>query len=304
MRAYSFPLLALHDPPFQGELWEKRPALRGYAAFVHIFPRPATAWWAWKERVPVRVGTARRWYHWLTCTRLPKVSRRHSGLHETQLNFAVLAPLLPPSLREKALRLSWSELLLYRPRLRAAGAIPSFVEEVLREGAYRVALHVGSGGGAPQWPLDKWIALASQLTERLPGVKLILTGNAAEEGRIGELIRRAPHLPWVSTVGRLSLSELVALLERVDCLVGGSTGPLHIAAAVGTPVVGLFPATAAMGPWRWRPLTEKAHLFGGENLCLSCPQAENCTCLNQISEQAVAEAVIQQVRAHSGSKKL
>lgn len=304
MRSYSFPLLELHEPPFKGLLWEKRPALRGYAAFVHIFPRPAIAWWAWKERVPIRVGTSRRWYHWMTCNRLPKVSRRHSGLHETQLNFAVLAPLLPPSLREKALRLSWSELLLYRPRLRAAGAPTPWVMEILENASCRVALHVGSGGGAPQWPLDKWVGLASHLAEQLPGVKFLLTGSAMEEGRITALMRQAPHLPWVSTAGKLTLSELVALLEKVDCLIAGSTGPLHIAAAVGTPVVGLFPSTAAMGPWRWRPLTEKARLFGGESLCTTCPQAENCTCLNQISEQAVATAVIQQVRAHSGSKKL
>ncbi|WP_460502102.1 glycosyltransferase family 9 protein, partial [Hymenobacter agri] len=74
---------------------EQVAALRRFdaAAIVHVFPNKLLARLAQKARIPVRIGTRNRWQHWLTCNRLVALSRRHSPLHEAQLNLQLLQPL-------------------------------------------------------------------------------------------------------------------------------------------------------------------------------------------------------------------
>lgn len=287
---YTAPLLQAHDPPASYLVWEEKPSLRGYQAIVHVFPRFALAWRALGSGIPRRVGTSRRWYHWLTCTDLPRVARRHSGLHEALLNFRLLAPLLPQPLQEKAQNLSWEELLAYRARLRPVAPLPELVEEALAPFSFLIGLHVGGAGGAPRWPLSSWKVLAEVLAERFPQAGLVLTGSYPERPLVEGLIRLASGLPWVMLAGQLSLADLVGLLARLKVLVAGSTGPLHIGAAVGVPVVGLFPSGPSTGPWRWRPLSPLSQVLGGSVLCLRCP-GEGCPCLQAISPGDVVAAV-------------
>jgi heptosyltransferase-3 len=63
------------------------------AAIIHVFPNKALARLAQQAGIPMRIGTRNRWFHWLTCNRLVALSRRHSPLHEAQLNLRLLAPL-------------------------------------------------------------------------------------------------------------------------------------------------------------------------------------------------------------------
>ena len=60
----------------------------------------------------------------------------------------------------------------------------------------------------------------------------------------------------LSLAGMLSLPELAALYARASVVVANSTGPLHLAAALGTPVVGIYPQLTAMSPARWGPYTD------------------------------------------------
>lgn len=284
------PLLQSHDPPSAYLVWEEKPSLKGYQAIVHVFPRPALAWQAVWAGIPRRVGTSRRWYHWFTCSDLPRVARRHSGLHEALLNFQLLVPLLPAPWQEKVRNLSWEELLSYRARLRPVGPLPEVVEKALEPFPLLIGLHVGGAGGAPHWPLSSWKALAGALVGRFPTAGLVLTGSLQEKLLIETLLRLAPELPWVPLAGQLSLAELIGVLARLKVLVAGSTGPLHIGAALGTPVVGLFPSGPGTGPWRWRPLAPVGQVLGGAALCLRCP-GEGCPCLQAISPGQVLEAV-------------
>lgn len=283
---YTAPLLGLHEPPFSALVWEERPTLQA-EAIVHVFPRAAIAWAAWRQGIPKRVGTARRWYHTLTCTDRPRVSRRYSGKHEAALNFALLAPLLPPPLRAIVEAPTWEFLLQYRARLRASGSLPPAVRVRLDGYAPLVVLHVGTAGGAPQWPLAYWAEVAHYLQAAFPRIGLVLTGTAAESVRLAQLRALRPPLRWIDLSGQLDLAGLVALLGQVHLVIAGSTGPLHIAAAVDTPTVGIFPATAAMGPWRWRPLSPYSQVVGGTPLCTRCT-APACRCLAQITPESVA----------------
>ncbi|WP_133271635.1 glycosyltransferase family 9 protein [Hymenobacter radiodurans] len=82
------------------ELLEKPPSAQvellkaeGATAILHVSPNKAVARLAQQADIPVRIGTRNRWFHWLTCNRLVALSRRHSPLHEAQLNLRLLGPL-------------------------------------------------------------------------------------------------------------------------------------------------------------------------------------------------------------------
>src|SRR5580658_791432 len=60
------------------------------AAILHVFPVPEIARRAKKLEIPLRIGTTNRIYHWFTCNRLIRLSRRNSVLHEAQLNLKLL----------------------------------------------------------------------------------------------------------------------------------------------------------------------------------------------------------------------
>lgn len=287
--SYAAPLVAHHDPPFQYVIWSHEiDTLRGYDAIIHVFPRNSIAWAALRAKIPRRVGTSRRWYHWLTCTHRPSVSRRFSGKHEAALNLALLAPLLPSELRPAVQNMTWQDVLPYRARLRPIAALPAFIAQAMDSDRLPIILHVGSAGGSPLW--KHWQSLALLLIARFPHALLIFTGGPHEKPFIQAITDNLPEGASLDTAGKLSLDELITLIAQTALLIAGSTGPLHIAAALDTPCIGLFPATPEMGPWRWRPLTASASVLYTEVSCSKCSPT-NCHCLVLIQPAQVIEQV-------------
>jgi heptosyltransferase-1 len=112
-------------------------------------------------------------------------------------------------------------------------------------------LNPGAGWGAKQWPAERYGEVAKQLTA--DGLKSLINFGPGEEdlaraveassGGAGEPIAR-------------SLTQLIALTRRASLFIGGDTGPMHLAAALGIPVVGIFGPTnpARNGPFRTRSI--------------------------------------------------
>ena len=105
-----------------------------------------------------------------------------------------------------------------------------------------VVLHYGTTWTTKLWPLESWQQLASLLAEK--GLRPILTWGNDEERQAAQSIFSASGERAVIWP-RGSLKELVALLRRVDLVVGADTGPVHIAAAVDTPTVSIYRVTDA-----------------------------------------------------------
>src|SRR5688572_17096040 len=117
-------------------------------------------------------------------------------------------------------------------------------------GSEPVLVNLGATKPANRWAPERFGALARALA-REPGVPVCFTGGPADLAAAA-VARDAAEEPRVrDLVGRTSLNQLVALTRRARLHVGCDTGPMHIAAAVGTPVVALFgPADPARtGPW-------------------------------------------------------
>ncbi|HEY0976853.1 MAG TPA: glycosyltransferase family 9 protein [Flavobacteriales bacterium] len=248
----------------------------GASELVHVFPQREVARWAKEADIPVRIGTAHRWWHWTTCNVRPWFSRRKSDLHEAQLNFKLLEPsgeMVVPSL---------AELITDTGFVAPAPDAP--VEALLPPGKHVVILHPGSRGSAVEWGIRNHVELARSLD---PDRHVVyFTGTEAEgAGFRSELPKDLVHVQDLS--GRLSLEQLIALIARSHALVAASTGPLHIAAACGIRAIGLYAPRRPIHPGRWAPLGLEAHALVYDPACTRCAKGAACDCITRIAPTRV-----------------
>lgn len=143
------------------------------------------------------------------------------------------------------------------------------------------------------WPADRYAALGDALAKE-HGCRIVLIGTA-DEGKALAQIASAMSVPVVVAAGALTFREAAALIARSCLLVSGDTGPMHVAAALGTPQVALFGATS---PAWYGPRTPSAISLLHEVPCGPCDQkecnqvdADYLCCLKLISvEEARAAA--------------
>jgi heptosyltransferase III len=122
------------------------------------------------------------------------------------------------------------------------------------------------------------------------GWGVAVTGGAAE----ADLGRQATAPGAVDLSGRTSLAQLAAVLRRAECLVAGNTGPAHLAAAVGTPVVSLFSPVVPVE--RWQPYGVASIVLGDQEAACRNTRARECPipghpCLGEITPAQVVSAV-------------
>ncbi|MDD5559177.1 putative lipopolysaccharide heptosyltransferase III [Candidatus Methylomirabilis sp.] len=128
-----------------------------------------------------------------------------------------------------------------------------------------VAVHPGARWWFKSWPAARFAALIDYIQGKL-GVKAVLLGSVADQ-EITEAILGQVETGCRSLAGRLTLLELAGLLRQAALFVGNDNGPMHIAAAMGTPVVGLF---GPADPRIWGPAGQgHATLYKGID-CRPC----------------------------------
>jgi ADP-heptose:LPS heptosyltransferase len=251
---------------------------------VHAFPRPAVARAALAARVPLRVGTSRRWYHWLTCNRLESVARRDSPLHEAQLNVRLARSLLPaPTGRSPSSRRSPASRPGSRSRARSRRSSPPTASPWSSTRGRRGARASG-----------RWRRGARSSPRSPPTASACSSPGSADEGRAIAAWTAALPAHAHDLTGRLSLAELVAVLAAADGVVAASTGPLHVAAAAGTRALGLFPPVRPMHPGRWAPLGARAEVLVAPAPCDACAAGDRraaCGCMDAIPAAAVRARV-------------
>jgi lipopolysaccharide heptosyltransferase II len=152
-----------------------------------------------------------------------------------------------------------------------------------------ILLHPGASAPSRRYPARHWAAAIRQLAERV-GLPMVLSGGVDEQELVDE-IREACGLAVHSLAGQLSLGELGATLKLAAVVVSNNTGPAHIAAAVGTPLVDLYAMTNPQHtPWQ----VPNRLLYHDVpcRFCMKsvCPQGHN-DCLTQIAPERVVEAV-------------
>lgn len=245
---------------------------------IHVFPVKAICRAARQARIPLRIATAGRLFSWFTCNRLPYIPRKDSRLHESQLNLKLLAPL------GINCDFALSEIPSYYG-LSTAG-LPCLFTGIPDDSTLKtVVLHPRSKGSAREWGLENF----GRLISLLPADKfnLVVTGTQAE----GESMRAFldEHLNRITDLtGRLTLPEFLGLIGSCYALVAASTGPLHLAAALGKRAIGLYAPMRPIFPTRWAPLGTKATWLVLDKICSDCRKTNDCKCIRSIKPEDVA----------------
>ncbi|MGQ0635389.1 MAG: glycosyltransferase family 9 protein [Planctomycetaceae bacterium] len=154
-----------------------------------------------------------------------------------------------------------------------------------------LALHPGAGWPTKRWPVEKF----SELARRFAG-SLVVVGGRGEASLAAQIVAaRGAGRPTLNLAGRTTLRQLAAVLAEVDLLLSNDSGPMHLAAAVGTPVVGVFTCTS---PAISGPAGTQHELIATTVACAAsyrkrCPHsgAERLACLCEVSVERVWQGV-------------
>ena len=150
-----------------------------------------------------------------------------------------------------------------------------------------ICIQAGASQEKRQWAPARFAELARRLVEGLDA-RVLFTGSRAEIPIIDEVLKLFSHSNVVSIAGATKLEELGAILESADLLITGDTGPMHMAVAVGTPVVAVFLASALCyetGPYSSGNLVVQA-------LLSCCPCNPNFPCARPDCHEQVSPELI------------
>jgi len=182
--------------------------------------------------------------------------------------------------------------------LRITDAAAGSAGRILREkgevtGRPVVAVHPGSSNPAKMWPHSRYAELIRRIKDET-GCDVVLLGSGREIS-LTEKISRESGVRTMDLAGALDLKELAAVLKRADLFVGNDAGPMHMAAAVGTPVIAVFGRNIpGVGPKRWGPWGGGHVVFHETPGCEPCMD-EACPrdyrCLWDVTVDQVFEAV-------------
>lgn len=129
-----------------------------------------------------------------------------------------------------------------------------------------VGVHVSGGRAIKQWEPDRFADVARRLIEAT-GATIVLTGSGDDRGLVDRVKQALPPAHVIDVAGHLDLLPLGAILERLDLFITGDTGPMHLAAAVGTPIVAVF---GPSDPARYAPRGRLDRIIRVDLPCSPC----------------------------------
>lgn len=246
---------------------------------IHVFPEADVAKVCKEAKISLRIGTTNRTYHWKTCNKLLRLSRKNSVYHEAQLNLLLLKPFGISTIFSK------EEITT----LYGLGRVPDLATEFadfISKDKFNIILHPRTKGSAREWGVDNFNKLITLLpTEKY---KIFVSGTAEEGfGIKKELISKHPHI--TNLTGKFTLTDFISFINAADGIIAASTGPLHIAAALGKTAIGLYAPMRPIHPSRWQPIGKKASYLVLEKKCNNCKQKDYCECIASIKPESVCE---------------
>ena len=242
-------------------------------AIIHVRTNKKVAQRAKALKIPIRIGTSSRIYHWFTCNKLVTLRRKTSTLHEAQLNIQLLAWLGINKMY------SLAELQTFFGLQNIEALQPQYASFLKRD-KVNIVIHPKSQGSSREWPIEHFTALINMLDEEK--YNIILSGVEKEKTFVQKIIDGL-NKPVINLAGNLPLSQFIAFLKHCDGIVANATGPLHLGAALGIYAMGIYPPIKPIHPGRWAPLGSKVQVFVLDKNCTACKNDKNfCSCVNAI----------------------
>jgi len=292
VRPYAAPLLD-HNPAVDQVILDRAQStadlvrelrIGRFDAAIVAYPRWRIAWSLWRAGIPLRIGPASKWYSVLFNHRVWQ-HRSEGKKHESDYNLELLAPLGIGFKRFS------TQLVLTKDEKAAARKTLESHRITFKKPV--VFLHPGSGGSSARWPLTHFMQLGDQL--QMEGCDVIVTGGPGEDYQ-NIMIDQMHRVPVFIAAGSVSVRELAALYSCGDLLVANSTGPLHIAVAVGVPTISIYSPVPTCHPQRWGPYPAYVERDEKHSVLVAPMSAENGYLREDMAAVSV-ESVIDKSRA-------
>ena len=220
------------------------------------------AWLAWRAGIPVRIGYARDARGPLLTQAIPVPHDNEIPMHESHYYLELLrragwTDAVGANLSPVRLQIPAEAREAAESRLQAAGSAP---------GKWRCAIAPGASYGAAKcWPPERFAQVADRLISEC-GADVIFFGTPQEKEVAGR-IRSQMKSPGIFLVGETSMRELAAMFACCSLFIGNDSGAMHVAAAAGISVVGIFGSTDPEGT---RPVTDQFDLIREPVSCSPC----------------------------------
>jgi len=172
-----------------------------------------------------------------------------------------------------------------------------FNKEGIRDTDKILAINPGASCPSKIWPAERFAEAAEKLSQRY-NFKIIILGGP-KDMHLADKVSREIKIKATNLSGRTSVNQMASILRRSALFISNDSGPVHIASALGTPVISIFGRNQpGLSPRRWGPLGKRDKYLHKEVGCIQC-LAHNCVkefaCLKAITVEdvlAAAEAVL------------
>jgi len=158
-----------------------------------------------------------------------------------------------------------------------------------------LAVSIGAKVDVKDWGDQNWSVLISRLSETFPVCGLVMVGAGVERDR-SEMLAKNWNGAFINLCGKLTVRESAAVLEHCHLFVGHDSGPMHLAAAVGTPCVGIFSSRSLPGVWF--PYGKQHRVIYHHIECQGCVlndcMIRHKSCINSITVDEVLRQVLEQ----------
>lgn len=162
-----------------------------------------------------------------------------------------------------------------------------------------LAIHPGARWVTKRWPAERFAVVAAK-ARRFFGFSTVIVGNQDElpfAAQVEHSLKRfVPAAPIVNLAGRTSLRQLAAVLKRADVLLSNDSGPMHLAAGLETPVVGVFTCTSSRlsGPPGHQHELVSTNVSCAASYKKHCPNrgGQHMACLEELAIERVWQALV------------
>lgn len=304
--SYTSPLLhgnpnidvIIHDDARLGrpqDFWRQVGLIRSYEfdTALLLMPTKRLAYMLFLAGIPYRLGVGHILYEVITFTHGVSRNNYNPLRHESEYMLDLVRRIAGTNNTDGKIQAIKPEIFLDESERNEA--VKYLEEKRLDCRRPIVGIHPGSGRSAPNWNPKKYLELMNKLADN--DVQVLVTGSP-EEKSLEKNFSRQSGKRIATSFGELSIRKLAAVISRLSVFVSSSTGPMHIAAALGVETVSMFCPLTACSPELWGPKGNRSSvILPPDGFCqLRCPGDPHICTFGEKEEGITVERVYEATR--------